>query len=146
MKTSDLMHGGRSSPFLDDLDLVFIYMNPLSRNYITQEDDFGCKKMALLKVTIRLFLSQDALNLVKVISRLLLIPAVHKYVIKVHNGKLAYDEPKHLIHKPHEGARCISQAKWHDQPLLEATLGLELHPLFAPFKDSDLIVPPRGLP
>ena len=60
MKASDLMHGCRSRPFVDGLDLVFIQIDSLSRNYITQEDDLGCKEVTLLKVTIKLFLRQDA--------------------------------------------------------------------------------------
>ena len=79
--------------------------------------------MTLLKVTIKLLFGQDAQNLVEVVGMLLFIPAIHKYAIKIHNHKLAYDRSKHLIHKSHEGARGISQAKWNDQPLIEATLG-----------------------
>jgi len=71
---------------------------------------------------------------------LLFIPAIHKYVIKIHNDKLAYDRSKHLIHKSYEGARCISQAKWHDQSLIEAALGFKRRLSFIPFKDSDLAV------
>jgi len=57
--------------------------------------------MTLLKVTINLFLSQDAQDLVKVAYMLLFISAIHKYVIKVHNDKLANDWPENLIHEPH---------------------------------------------
>jgi len=96
--------------------------------------------VALLKVTIKLFLSQNAQNLVKVIGVLLLISAIHKYVIKVYNDKLAYDWPRNLIHKPYEGVRCISQAKWHDQPLIEAAFSLECRLPFVPFKDPDFLV------
>jgi len=96
--------------------------------------------MALLKVTIKLLFGQDAQNLVEVVGMLLFITAIHKYVIKIHNDKLTYDRSKHLIYKSHEGARCISQAKWHDQPLIEAALGFERRLLFIPFKDSDLVV------
>jgi len=140
MEASDLMHGSGSRPFTDGLDFVFIHMDALSRNYITQEGDLGCEEMALLKVIIKLFFGQDAQNLVEVVGMLLFIPAIHKYVIKIHNNKLAYDQSKHLIHKPHEGARCISQAKWHNQPLIEDALGFEGRLPFIPFKDPVLIV------
>jgi len=60
MEASDLVHGSGSKPFTDGLDFVFIHMDALSRNYITQEDDLGCEEMALLEVTIKLLFGQDA--------------------------------------------------------------------------------------
>jgi len=140
MEASDLVNGSRSRPFTDGLDFIFVHMDALSRNYITQEDDLGCEEMALLKVTKKLLFGQDAQNLVEVFGVLLFIPAIHKYVIKKRNDKLAYDRSKHLIHKSHEGARGISQAKWLDQPLIEAALGFECRLPFIPFKDSDFVV------
>ena len=114
MEASNLLYGGGSRPLTDGLDLVFINMDALSRHHITQEDDLGCEELALLKVTIELFLVQNTQDLVKLVCMLLFILAIHKNVIEIDNNKLAYDRPKHFIHKSHEGARCISQAKWHD--------------------------------
>ena len=60
MEAWDLLYGGGSRPLTNSLDLVFINMDALSRNYITQEDDLGCEEMALLEVTIKLLFGQDA--------------------------------------------------------------------------------------
>jgi len=96
--------------------------------------------VALLKASIELPLSQDAQNSIEVVCMVLLISNMHKNVIKVHNGKLSYDRPKHLIHKSHEGARCISQTKRHDKPPIKATLGFKSRLPLIPLKDSNLVI------
>jgi len=97
MEAPDLLHGGGRRTFLDGLNFLFIYMNPLSQNHITQEDDLRYDEMTLLKVTIKLFLSQNAQDLVKLVCMLLFILLIHKYDIKVHDDKVAYYQPKHII-------------------------------------------------
>ena len=70
----------------------------------------------------------------------LLILATPKNVIKVHSDKLSYDQPEHLIHKSHEGARCIGQSKRRDQPLIKAAFGFKSRLPLIPLKDSDLVI------
>ena len=45
---------------------------------------------------------------------LLFTLAIYKYVLKTDNYKLTYDWFLHLVHKRHEGARCVSQDEWHN--------------------------------
>jgi len=56
MKTPHLIQEGRSRPFSDGLDLVFIHINALGRDYIPQKDHLGCEEVRLLKVPIQLLL------------------------------------------------------------------------------------------
>ena len=91
MEALDMLHRGRSKLFLDGVDLVFVHMDSLRRNYMPQEYDLGCEKVALLKVSIELFASEDAQHSMEVACMLLFISAIHEYVIKVYNNKLAYE-------------------------------------------------------
>jgi len=50
----------------------------------------------------------------EVVSMFLFISAIDKYVIKVNNNKLAYNQLEQLIHEPNEHTSCISQAKRHN--------------------------------
>ena len=48
--------------------------------------------------------------------------------------------PNHLVHKPHKGIRGIWQTKWHEKPLIQATLPFQCCLLFIPLCNPNLIV------
>jgi len=107
MKGPDLMQRGGSRPLPDGLDLIFINMDPLRRDYIPQKDHLGYGKVTLLKVPIQLFLSQNTQDLVEMASMFFFVMGIHKNIIEIHHHKLAYNRPKYLIHESHKGTWCI---------------------------------------
>ena len=71
---------------------------------------------------------------------ILLTSVIDEPIFKIDNNKSANHRFEYFVHQSYEGVRCISQAKWHDQPLIEAAFSLECRLPFVPFKDPDFLV------
>jgi hypothetical protein len=49
-----------------------------------------------------------------------------KYIIKIYDHEIIYEQPHDIVHHPHESCWSIFQAKRHDQQLEKALFRLEV--------------------
>jgi len=68
------------------------------------------------------------------------ILVIYQPIVKVDYHELANEWFEHLVHRIHESARYINETKWHHQPFIQESFGLEGCFTFIPFIDSNLII------